>query len=317
MPVRNEAAYIERSLSSVLAQTYSPERLEVLVADGMSDDDTRARVTSLAGHHPVTVRLLDNPERTVPFAMNRALREAKGEIIVRVDGHCEIPPDYVSRCVALLAQTGADCVGGCLETLGETAMARAIALAQSSRFGVGSATFRTGSAEAREVDTLAFGAYRQAVFERIGNFDEELTRNQDDEFNLRLTQGGGRIWLEPAITVRYYSRASLSGLWRQYYQYGLYKVLVIRKRGGLASWRHLVPALFVLALTASTVLALATRESRWLGLVAGPYVLANLAASALTARLHPRLMPRLPAIFAILHLSYGLGFLRGLTKWRR
>jgi glycosyltransferase involved in cell wall biosynthesis len=315
MPIRNEAAFIERSLGAVLAQDYPQACLEVLVVDGMSDDGTRDVVCELAREHG-HVRMLDNPRRIVPTALNRALRQARGEVIVRVDGHCEIAPDYVRRCVQALQETGADCVGGALETVGQADVARGIALAQSSPFGVGGVAFRTGSEEGRYVDTLAFGAYRREVFERIGHFDEELVRNQDDEFNCRLTQAGGQIWLDPAIRSVYYSRAGLRGLWRQYFQYGLYKVRLMQKRGAVPARRHLVPGAFVLSLLGSLLLSLVTGRRRWSLAVAGPYVAANVAAGAWAARGRPRLLPVLPLAFATLHLAYGLGFLAGCWRWR-
>jgi glycosyltransferase involved in cell wall biosynthesis len=259
--------------------------------------------------------VLDNPGRIVPTGFNIGLRHAQGEIIVRVDGHCEIAPDYVRRCVEVLEQTGAECVGGPMGTVGESQMARMIALAQSSPFGVGGVAFRTGKVQGSYVDTLAFGAYRREVFERLGGFDEELVRNQDDEFNFRLTQAGGKIWLDPAIHSIYYSRASLRKLWRQYYQYGFYKVRVIQKRGGVASWRHLVPGLFVVSLVASLLLGLLSRKPLLGSSVVGPYMGANLAASAYTAQQDWRMFTSLPLIFAILHLSYGVGFLHGVWYW--
>src|SRR5262249_4322481 len=224
MPIRNEERFIARSLGPVLSQTYSPDRIEVIVIDGMSTDGTRSVVHSMADEasrseaHRSSVMILDNPSKTVPPALNIGVRRAKGDVIIRVDGHCEIPSDYVERCIEALDKTGADCVGGALVSCGETGTARAIAGAQSSPFGVGGATFRTGSKEGCDVDTLAFGAYRRDVFERLGLFDEEMVRNQDDEFNFRVRQSGGRIWLDPAINSRYYSRASLRGLWRQYFE---------------------------------------------------------------------------------------------------
>ncbi|MEM6325509.1 MAG: glycosyltransferase family 2 protein [Bacteroidota bacterium] len=317
LPIRNEVSFIERGLGAVLAQDYPPDKVEVLVADGMSDDGTRAIVREVAARHPErTIRLIDNPARIVPTAMNRALAEAEGAVIVRVDGHAEIAPDYVRRSVEALEETGAACVGGVLRTVGETGVARAISRAQSSPFGVGGASFRTGVGAGSFVDTVAFGTYRREVFDRIGGFDEELIRNQDDELNFRLTQSGGKIWLDPSVRCVYFSRASLSKLWRQYYQYGLYKVRVMQKRGGLASWRHLVPAAFVLGLALSAVLALMTGQSLWLLAVAGPYTLANLGASLWTARGAWNTLPVLPVAFGILHLGYGLGFLAGLWRWR-
>jgi succinoglycan biosynthesis protein ExoA len=154
------------------------------------------------------------------------------------------------------------------------------------------------------------------VFERIGTFDEELVRNQDDEFNFRLTQAGGKIWLDPAIRSVYYSRASLRGLWRQYFQYGLYKVRVIQKRGAVPSWRHLAPISLILGLVGSLLLALLRRRKRWLLAVAGPYAVANLTASIWVGRGQWQHTVVLPLAFATLHLAYGLGFLQGLWRWR-
>ncbi|MGQ9715818.1 MAG: glycosyltransferase family 2 protein, partial [Anaerolineae bacterium] len=318
MPIRNEAAYIARSLGAVLAQDYPHDRMEVLVVDGMSDDGTRDVVAGLQVRHPqFAIRILNNPARIVPTALNLGLRHARGEIIIRVDGHCEIAPDYVHRCVEALRETGADCVGGiCATTVGETLTARTVALAQSAWFGVGGVAFRVGRGTPGCVDTVPFGAYRREVFARIGGFDEELVRNQDDEFNFRLTQAGGKIWLDPSIRSIYHSRACLRGLWRQYFQYGLYKVRVIQKRRGIPSWRHLVPAVFVLGLVGSLFLALVTRQPLWALGVAGPYAVANVAASLWTARHDPQALPFLPLAFATLHLAYGLGFLWGLWRWR-
>ncbi|MBK9713260.1 MAG: glycosyltransferase family 2 protein [Kouleothrix sp.] len=322
MPIRNEARYIERSLGSVLSQDYPAGRIEVLVVDGMSDDDTRRMVQRIVeerrrrgGAEAARVAVIDNPARTAPAALNIGLQQARGDVIIRVDGHCEIPPEYVRLCIDALDRTGADCAGGALVTLGETQLARAIAAAQSSRFGVGGVAFRTGRAQGEYVDTVAFGAYHREVFERIGGFDEELVRNQDDELNFRLTQSGGKIWLDPAISSVYYSRASLGKLWRQYFEYGFYKVRVIQKRGAVASWRHLAPGAFVLSLLASLLLALLTRQPRWALIVIGPYAIANGAASLATSRNDLRALPLMPLVFGTLHVAYGAGFLWGIYKW--
>lgn len=322
LPIRNEAQYIARCLNAVLAQDYARDRLEVLVVDGMSDDGTREIVLSAlerlnAGTvEGVDAQLVDNPERIVPTALNRGIRAARGEIIVRVDGHCVIAPDYVQRCVEALATVDADCAGGAIQTVGETPMARAIALGQSSPFGVGSAVFRYAT-RACYVDTLAFGAYRRTVFERIGLFDEELVRNQDDEFNFRLTRAGGKIWLDPQIKSVYYSRGTLRGLWKQYTEYGFWKVRVIQKHGRPASLRHLAPALFVLALCTGLFLTLLTQEWLWIAAVVIPYAAASLTAAFVTAaRRDWRALPLLPVIFFVLHAAYGAGFLAGAAYWR-
>lgn len=317
MPIRNEAGFISRSLAAVLEQDYPSTRMEVIIVDGMSDDDTRAQIARCVANHPSTakVSVLDNPSRIVPTGMNIALARAQGEIIVRVDGHCEISSSYVSRCVETLQRTGADNVGGLQQAAGKTPIAQAIALATSSPFGVGGARFHYAT-KAGWADTVYLGAYRREVFESIGGFDEDLERNQDDELNFRLTQAGGKIWLDPSIQSTYYSRASLIKLWRQYYQYGFYKVLVIRKRGAIASIRHLVPAIFVMALCANVLLALFKRRPTLGLVVAGPYVAANISASIWTARHHWQSLPLLPSAFSTLHFAYGIGFLAGLWQWR-
>lgn len=320
MPIRNEASYIGWSLRSVLLQDYPLDRLEILIVDGMSDDTTRQAISqAMASWVPregaPQLRLYDNPSRIVPAAMNIGLAHARGDVIIRIDGHCEIPPNYVRRCVEVLRSTGADNVGGLQRAVGQGWVGAAIALAANSPFGVGGARFHY-STRAGWVDTVYLGAYRRAVFSRIGGFDEELVRNQDDELNFRLVQSGGTVWLDPSIESIYYGRASLRGLWRQYYQYGLYKVRVIQKRGAVASWRHLVPALFVLALLASLMLSLLSGRRRWLLAVGGPYLLANGAASILSARRDLVALPLLPLAFAAMHLAYGCGFLAGIWRWR-
>lgn len=319
MPVRNEADFIERSLGSVLAQDYPSDLLQVLVVDGESDDGTRSAVERLARSRPGVVRLMSNPARTAPEALNLGLREASGDagdVIVRVDGHCVIPADYLRRCVRVLGETGVACVGGRMDTVGQTSLASAIATAQGSRFGVGGVAFRTGAARAGPVDTVAFGAYRRGVFEEVGGFDPELVRNQDDDLNYRLNRAGHTVWLDPSIVSVYFSRASLSSLWRQYYWYGSYKVRVIQKNG-LSSLRHLAPAGLVLALGAGGLASLATRSPVWFAAAAAPYVAASLAAAVWAGRRRLRLMPLLPFAFATMHLAYGIGFLTGLWRWRR
>jgi hypothetical protein len=275
-------------------------------------DDRRATV---GGAH-AEILILDNPARIVPSALNAALRRTRGEVIVRVDGHCAIATDYVRRCVTALYETGADCVGGLQRAAGEDHVGRAIALVTSSPFGVGSARFHYAT-NAGWVDTVYLGAYRRTVFERVGGFDEDLVRNQDDEFNFRLIQSGGTIWLDPAISSTYYGRASFRGLWRQYFQYGLYKVRVIQKRGAVPSWRHLVPATFVVGLVGSLILAVIARKPRVALSVAGPYVVANGVAALWTAQRAWWMSPLLSFAFLVLHLAYGTGFLWGLGYWSR
>lgn len=317
MPVRNEDRYLARSLGSVLAQDYPSDRYEVIVVDGDSDDGTLAEIDRLTDGAPEpAVQVLHNPERIVPISLNLALEVAKGDYVVRMDGHAHPPSDYVRRCIEVLQETGHECVGGVIDTVGETPEARAVAAAQSSRFGVGNSTFRVGSPKPGPVDTVPFGAWPREVFDRIGGFDEELVRNQDDELLFRLTQAGGTVWFDPSIRCSYFSRADLRTLRRQYFQYGMYKVRVAQKRGGFASWRHVVPAAFVVGLAGSALLSLLRRQKRWLGVVAGSYVLANALATRSVARDHdvdPRVVA---AAFATLHLAYGTGTIVGVWRFR-
>lgn len=317
MPVRNEADFIRRSLGAVLSQDYPPSRLEVLVVDGMSDDGTPDLVHRIAAEHADReVDVLPNPAGIVPQALNLALDRVTGDVVIRVDGHCVIPHDYVRRCVRLLRETGAACAGGCVETVGETRAARAIAVAQSSRFGVGGVAFRVGASRGGPVDTVAFGAYRREVFDRVGRFLPDLVRNQDDEFNYRLNRAGETVWLDPSIRVTYYSRATLRALWRQYFQYGFYKIRVMREHG-LMSIRHLVPAAFVLMLLAGTISSLATWHVAPLALTAGTYVVVDVAVASVIGNQRQAPVHVIATAFATIHLAYGFGFLWGILRWHR
>lgn len=321
MPVRNEAEFIHRSLCAVLAQEYPLELMEIIVVDGLSTDHTRAIVATLAARHPRhSLRLISNPAGIVPTALNLALKQARGEVILRVDGHCQISLQHVRRCVQLLARGDWAGVGGPLTTVGETRVAQAIALAQSSRFGVGDAGFRTVHDRAMLADTIPFPAYSRAALQRAGLYDEELVRDQDDEYNYRLRGLGAHLLLDPGLRSRYYSRSSLASLWRQYYQYGFWKVRVLQKHPRQMRLRQFVPAALVVALVMTIALAVFYPWEWALALlVGGSYLLANLAAGCWTAsRRGWRHLPLLPPAFATLHLSYGLGFLLGLVKfWKR
>jgi glycosyltransferase involved in cell wall biosynthesis len=315
LPVRNEAGYIERCLRAVLAQDYPQDRLEIIAADGQSTDGTGTLLRECAARYPA-LTVLENTGRIVPTGLNLAIGQARGDVIVRVDGHCEIAPDYVRRCVAHL-RDGADAVGGPLETIGETPMARAIALAMGSPFGVGNAAFRTVKDRTMTVDTVAFPAWPRAVLDRLGPFDEELVRNQDDEYNSRLREQGGTIRLAADIRSRYYGRASLRSLWRQYYQYGYWKVRVLQLHPRQMCLRQFVPPAFVLALLVLGLGALASSRARvgLAGLV-GLYAAATLLQSLRLAARMPVQVLRLLAVFPALHVAYGAGFLRGLVAFR-
>ena len=317
MPVRNEADFIAKSLGAVLDQDYPHHRLEVIVADGMSADQTRTIVHMASSDIDVPVTVVDNPGRIAPTGLNAALKLARGDIVVRVDGHCRIAPDYVSRCVAHLLSTGVDGVGGPIRTISDTTTGQAIAAAMSSKFGVGGSAFRTGVRENRLVDTIAFPAYTRSALAMAGPFNEELVRNQDDEYNSRLRKLGGRLLLATDVRSDYYSRATLRSLWRQYFQYGFYKVRILQTYPRQMQPRQFVPLALVLALIATPFAfysggAMRVSASAIVITYAGAIMVMSIAISRVRGW---QLWPSLAAAFPILHLSYGFGFLVGLPYW--
>jgi glycosyltransferase involved in cell wall biosynthesis len=316
VPCRNEFRYITACLNSILATSYPAERLEVLVLDGMSDDGTQAAIEAVVARAP-TVRLVANPGRVVPTGLNAGIRAARGEIIVRMDAHNEYPPDYIERLVWWLRETGADNVGGACVTrpASDSAVGRAIAVALAHPFGVGNAHFRLGASSLREVDTVPFGCFRRSLFDRVGLFDEELVRNQDDEMNFRIARAGGRILLVPDVVSYYYARPSWPKLATMYYQYGYYKPLVALKVGRIMTLRQTLPAIFTAAVLAGAALATRVPQARvaWLAMLGIYGVAAALATGSAVPRLGARPALALFLTFPILHLSYGWGYLRGLA----
>ena len=318
LPVRNEASYLRASLDSVLHQDYPQERMEILIADGMSTDGTRAIVQEYQNRFD-NIYLVDNPGKIVPTGMNIALLRAKGEFIVRVDGHTIVAPDYVRMCMETFFRTKADNVGGCMTTTGSTKFGQAIAIATSTPFGVGNSRFHYAQVE-QEVDSVYMGAWPKKTFLKVGLFDEELVRDQDDEFNYRTKSLNGKIILNPFIKSTYTVRNSPKALWKQYFQYGFYKVRVLQKHPRQMSLRQFIPPLFALSLMMAFICSLIFSWG-WIILtsIAGIYLLANLSASLKTSiSKGMRFFPYLPLAYAILHLSYGLGFLAGLGRfWNR
>jgi len=320
MPIRNEAGFIERSLGAALTQEYPHGQLEVLIADGMSTDGTRDVIDRLAkANSTVSVKVVDNPEKIVPTGINRALALANGNVIIRVDGHTIIAPDYVRQCVNLLQSSGADNVGGRMVAVSEGRFGRAVALATNSPFAVGGARFHFSDRE-EWVDTVYMGAWPREVFDRVGLFDEEQVRNQDDEFNYRLLSHGGKILLSPRIKSIYYNRSTPRSLWRQYFQYGYWKVRVMQKAPRQMRLRHFAPPLFIAILLSSLLIAPFSVMASWvLGLSLGSYLIANLGISMLAGgRGDLNLLLTLPLCFATIHFAWGTGFLVGLLRfWNR
>lgn len=318
IPIRNEESHIAKCLDSVICGSYPRRLLEILVVDGKSDDGTREIVSEYSLRYPF-VRLLDNEARTVPYAMNIGITHSTGEVIVRMDAHALYPEDYIERLVDALETYGADNVGGVLNTVPSsiTKEARAVALILAHPFGVGNSYFRTGLTEPREVDTVPFGCYRRDVFDRIGMYDEMLTRNQDDELNARLLKYGGKIFLIPDVRITYFARGSFAKMANMLYQYGYFKPLVNIKIGGAATWRQLVPPLFVMSLLL-TAMGGFFFANLWpmLGGILALYGLVSVMASASIARIRGwAAFPLLPEGFFIAHLSYGFGYLRGFVDF--
>jgi glycosyltransferase involved in cell wall biosynthesis len=318
VPCREEKKYIAQALRSILDNDYPRDHLEVLVVDGMSTDGTREIVAEFSRNHP-SIKLLDNPQKITPAALNVGISQAKGDTIIIMHCHSSYPTDYISSLVAWQEKTGADNVGGVWRTLpgSDTTMAQAIALGMAHPFGVGNVLFRIGVSEPRWVDTVPFGCYPREVFAQIGLFDEEHVRTEDDEFNLRLKKNGGRILIVPDLVVDYYARESLPKLWRMYYQYGYFKALVVRKLGWMLRLRHIIPSLFVLTLGASFLLSWWFPILGTLGiLVLLVYVLTDIYFALAAGRREGwAVTVCLALVFPTLHFSYGIGFLKGLLDF--
>ncbi len=333
---RCEAEHIQSVLGSILAQEEPEGGLEIIVADGMSEDGTRGIVEELVNSEP-RVKVIDNPAKITSAGLNAAIRAARGRIIIRMDAHTRYAPDYIRQCVAVLQRTGADNVGGPWVAQAQGYLGEAIAAAFQSRFAVGGARGHRPEYEG-PVDTVYLGCWRKEAFERFGNFDENLVRNQDDEHNLRIVRGGGRVWQSPKIRSWYHSRTSLKGLFEQYMQYGYWKVHIIGKHRLPASVRHLVPGAFLLSLIllvlawdlclvtlpflapgsalASALMGLRQLATFGLTSILSAYGLALLVASGQAARRTQwSLLPVLPVIFCCYHLGYGWGFLRGVLDF--
>ena len=312
--MRDEEAYIRACLRSVVDQDYPKGLTEVLVIDGMSRDGSRSIVEDFIKKHSY-VKLLDNPHQTTTHALNKGVRLSAGDVILRVDAHSCIEPDYFRCVVEAFKRTGADNVGGLMRPVGKSFLQRAIAFAMSSPFGVGTSRFHYREKE-MFVDTVYLGAYRREVFEKIGLYDEGAHYGEDDELNYRLVQSGGKILLTPAIKSHYFPRRSLRALWRQYFNYGRGKVRTIKKHRRPPSWAHLAPSAFVLAILGSLAFWNVAPCSKWVLLgVATSYLVAVTAATAgIAVRRGWRFAPLMPLVFFTMHASYAIGFLAGLLR---
>jgi cellulose synthase/poly-beta-1,6-N-acetylglucosamine synthase-like glycosyltransferase len=309
VPIRNEEATIERLSRSLLAQDYPHDRYEILMADGGSTDATRRILAGLDVEG--RIRILDNPGRTAPAALNVAIAEAKGDVVTRVDGHSFVAPDYLTRIVAVMEETGAPVVGGPVLMHADTPFRRALVEALYARIGVGSVPYRT-LARRTTVESLQTGSFRKEVLDRVGPFDEALAVVEDLDMNTRIRKAGFTLLLDPSIRFWYLPRPSLSALWRQIYAVGLVKARILRKHPDIFKWKYVGPSALVVALAASLVAAAAgVTAALWL-----PAAYAALVAGFALSRV-PKLGAgalRLVAILPTLHVGYGLGFVSGATE---
>ena len=317
VPIRNEHATIERLTRSLLDQDYPHDRYEILMADGGSTDATREILARLDSEH--RVRILDNPGRTAPAALNVAIAAARGEIITRVDGHSFVAPDYLSRIVAVMDETGESVVGGPVRMHADTPFRKALIEALYAKIAVGSVPYRTLDKRAF-VESLQTGSFKRSVLERVGPFDEALAVVEDLDMNTRIRKAGFRLLLDPSIRFWYLPRPSAGALWKQIYTVGLVKARILRKHPDIFKWKYVLPSAGVVGLAASVaaVLAALMGAPAILGIL-GSLLLAAYAAIVLAFALVKSVRVqagavRLLAILPILHVGYGLGFLSGATE---
>jgi glycosyltransferase involved in cell wall biosynthesis len=310
IPCKNEKEYISKCLDSVIAADYPENLKQVFVCDGKSMDGSDKIVQEYGLRFP-NIHLLINEHETTPYALNLGIEKSDADILIILGAHAEIFPDYIRKCIECFnTERSIGCVGGFMESIYENETAEIISTAMSSSFGVGSAYFRTG-AKIGYVDTVAFGAYKREVFAKAGLFDTDLTRNQDDEFNYRVIKSGFRIYLSGKIKSKYYVRSSFNKLFRQYFQYGFWKVYVNKKHKTITTKRQLIPFFFVIYILAGFLLSLAcTSISVFYFIGVAAYLLAVLLFSMISSKKVKHIFG-VALAFIILHLSYGSGYLYG------
>jgi glycosyltransferase involved in cell wall biosynthesis len=314
IPCFNEEKTIRLLLKAIHEQTFPNDQMEVIIADGISEDNTRSEIAAFCQEHPdLIVRVIDNHDRHIPAALNRAIEASNGEFIIRMDAHSVPSVDYVERCLhALQAELGTN-VGGVwdIQPQVNTWIAKSIALAASHPMGVGGARYRYTS-EAGEVDTVPFGAFRRETLERVGKFDETLLSNEDYELNARIRQSGGRIWLDPQIRTVYYARPNLSALSKQYWRYGFWKQKMLKRYPETLRWRQALPPVFVLSLIVLFVWMLIAPIGRYFFVAEVTFYLFVLLLGAIPGALKKmdwKYLFGIPLAIMTMHIYWGAGFL--------
>lgn len=313
MPVFNEIRHIDRSVASLSAQDYPLSDMEWIFVDGGSTDGTRDKLAEYAAKNPDKIRVLDNPKRTVPYAMNIGIAASTGKYVVRLDAHSDYAVDYITKCVHYLDTTDASNVGGIAETKSNGVMGNAIAKMLSSKFGVGNSGFRTG-APSGYTDTVPFGAFRREVFATLGGFDERLDRNEDNEINYRIRKSGGKVYLASDIRLSYYCRDTVRGITGMAVQNGKWNVITMRLCPGSMGLRHFVPLCFVLSIALLGGFGFLFAPL-WYALAAeaGLYLLLDMVFSAAKCGSVGRFFILL-WLFPLFHIAYGLGSIAGIFK---
>ncbi len=314
VPCYNEEATIRHLLDAVLAQTYLRGQMELVISDGLSTDRTRAVIAEFQKKHAdLAVRVVDNSAKTIPSGLNQAIRESGGEIIVRLDAHSMPIPEYVERCVSALEAGKGENVGGVwdIRAGADTWIAESISFAAAHPLGVGDAMYRL-NAKAGAVDTVPFGSFRRSLIERIGAFDETLLSNEDYEFNTRVRESGGTVWLDPAIRSVYFSRSTLKKLAVQYWRYGFWKLKMLRRYPHTLRWRQALPPVFVFILFVLIVLSLFVGLARYILAAQVLFYFIALGSAGLKLAIEKGkgfILIGLPLAIMTMHIFWGAGFL--------
>ena len=316
VPIYQEEKYISKCIDSMLSQDYPKDDLEIILVDGMSKDRTREIVATYTAKYPF-IRMIDNPERIAPCAMNRGIKEAKGDVIIRLDAHVYYPKNYFSLLVEKLNELpGAENVGALCNTLpvNDSITAQSIAAVLSSSFGMGNSHFRVGADKEMEVDTVPFGCFHRSIFDKVGLYDEELVRNQDDELNARIIKAGGKIYLIPQLVCEYYARDTAKKVYKMFYQYGVFKPLVNKKLGSPATVRQFFPLFFVLGLLVGPVVCLFLPVLWWayFAVIMLWFILAT-SFSLKDSKNLKRILTQ-NWIYFVVHFGYGWGYIVGIYK---
>ncbi len=318
IPCRNEFNFIEICIQSLIEQTYPKEKIEIIVVDGISDDGTREKIQALQKHHSRLI-IADNPQKRTPVALNIGARLASGEIIIILGAHTRVDKRFIELNTRYMREKDVKCVGGTQYNEGLTYWQKAIGLAMSSRWGIPSAPYRF-SQTAGYVDTVVYAAYHRSLFDEIGYFDEELRISEDAEFNWRIRKAGYKIWFSPDIITWYYPRATLERFIRQFFNYGILRVNVIKKHPDAWKWIHLLPAILFLATGILAILAIFNSICFLsLLLVCLFYLIYLILASLFTGfkKKHYQFIPTLPLLFSSMQLSWVCGFLVGILNKNR